>query len=61
MGNIQKAGRVLLEMINNILDLAKIESGRMELRPLEFDVGQMILAECDLARPLGEKRSSNYW
>jgi signal transduction histidine kinase len=56
VGNIQKAGRVLLEMINNILDLAKIESGRMELRPLEFDVGQMILAECDLARPLSEKK-----
>lgn len=56
VGNIQKAGRMLLEMINNILDLAKIESGRMELRPIEFDVGQMILAECDLARPLSEKK-----
>lgn len=57
VGNIQKAGRMLLEMINNILDLAKIESGRMELRPIEFDVAQMIIAECDLARPLSEKKN----
>ncbi len=34
--NIQKSGRMLLEMINNILDLAKIESGKMEIRLTEF-------------------------
>ena len=34
--NIQKSGKMLLEMINNILDIAKIESGKMEVRLSEF-------------------------
>jgi len=55
--NIQKSGRVLLEMINNILDLAKIESGKMEIRLGEFGIEQVIAAQCDMARPLTEKKN----
>ncbi|MCS7303984.1 MAG: ATP-binding protein [Thermoguttaceae bacterium] len=54
--NIQKSGRHLLEMINDILDLAKIEAGRMELRPTDFSIVQVVQAQCDLARPLAEKK-----
>ena len=32
VGNIQRSGRMLLDMINDILDLAKMESGKMEVR-----------------------------
>ena len=38
--NIQKSGRLLLEMINDILDLAKVEAGKMEVKCSEFDLGQ---------------------
>ena len=55
--NIQKSGRMLLEMINNILDLAKIESGKMEIRLTEFSIEQVIHAQCDMARPLTERKN----
>ena len=57
VNNIQKSGKVLLDMINDILDLAKIESGKMELRPSEFDLEQVIEAQCDAIRPLSEKKN----
>ncbi len=55
--NIQKSGRLLLDMINNVLDLAKIESGKMELRLTSFDVRRVIGAQCDMARPLSERKN----
>jgi len=55
--NIQKSGRTLLEMINDILDLAKIESGKMEIRLADFAVEQIVAAQCDMARPLTEKKN----
>jgi len=55
--NIQKSGRTLLEMINDILDLAKMESGKMESRVTEFRMQQIIAAQADMARPLAEKKN----
>jgi len=55
--NIQTSGKVLLEMINDILDLAKIESGRMEVRLSDFRVEPVITAQCDMARPLTERKN----
>ena len=55
--NIQRSGRVLLDMINNILDLAKIESGKMDVRLTDFRVEQVVAAQCDMARPLTEKKN----
>jgi signal transduction histidine kinase len=55
--NIQKSGKMLLDMINDILDLAKIESGKMELRPIAFPIERVIGAQCDMARPLAERKN----
>ena len=55
--NIQKSGRVLLEMINDILDLAKVEAGKMELRPVRFDVAKLVSAQVDMVRSLSEEKN----
>jgi signal transduction histidine kinase len=54
--NIRSSGRMLLEMINDILDLAKIEAGKMEVRAVPFDVEAVVSAQCDMVRPLAEKK-----
>jgi signal transduction histidine kinase len=54
--NIRTSGRMLLEMINDILDLAKIEAGKMEVRPSTFRLESVVSAQCDMARPLAERK-----
>jgi signal transduction histidine kinase len=57
VGNIQRSGKMLLEMINDILDLAKLESGRMDASPMDFPLGAIVTAQCDMARPLAERKN----
>ncbi len=55
--NIQSSGKMLLGMINDILDLAKIESGKMEVRSEDFSVRDVCEALVGLARPMAERKS----
>jgi two-component system, NarL family, sensor histidine kinase BarA len=55
--NIQKSGRVLLEMINDILDLAKLDAGKMEVKRSRFDFGSLVSAQCDMVRSLSEEKN----
>ena len=39
--NIQNASKMLLSLINDILDISKIESGKMEIVPTQYETGAM--------------------
>ena len=40
--SIQGASKMLLSLINDILDMSKIESGKMDIVPVSYDVGNML-------------------
>ncbi len=55
--NIQNSGRLLLDMINDILDLAKVEAGKMEVRPTDFCLLSVIHAQCEIVMKMAEDKN----
>jgi signal transduction histidine kinase len=58
LNRILTAAKHLLSLINEILDLSKIESGRMDMAPTEFDPVEMLDDLIDTVRPLTEQNGN---
>jgi signal transduction histidine kinase len=55
---INSAGRHLLELINDILDLSKIEAGKMTLYPETFEIATLINNVVSTVKPAVEKNGN---
>jgi CheY-like chemotaxis protein/two-component sensor histidine kinase len=57
VNNISTSGKHLLELINEILDLSKVESGKMELHYNEFSINSVFEEVRGVFAPFAQKKS----
>ncbi len=56
LGDILRSGHHLLQLINDVLDLSKVEAGKIQLYPERFDTGKAIAEVCAVISPLTRKK-----
>jgi signal transduction histidine kinase/CheY-like chemotaxis protein len=52
VGYLRRAAQDLLELVNDLLDLAKVEAGKVEVKPTEFKAANLFAALRGMLRPL---------
>ncbi len=56
LGMVQNSARHLLDLINDILDISKIEAGQLDVKSEEFDLRSSLAKVAAIVRPLAEKK-----
>ncbi|MEY4510367.1 MAG: hypothetical protein RLZZ450_2489 [Pseudomonadota bacterium] len=56
LNHVLTSGRHLLRMISDVLDLAKVESGKLDLFPTEFNLRDELTEVCSVARALAQEK-----
>jgi two-component system, sensor histidine kinase len=57
---VERAGRHLLALINDLLDLSKIEAGKLELMPTEFQIDDIVLEVRGLGESLAQRHPNTF-
>lgn len=55
---IESAGKHLLELINSILEMSKIEAGKVEVRAEAFPVSELLSTVTELVKPMAAKNAN---
>lgn len=55
--DIKRAGGILLSLINDILDFSKIENGKMDILPVDYDLGIVLGETVDMIRSKAKEKN----
>ncbi len=58
--NVRSAGKILLQLVNDILDLSKLESGQMQITPVEYQSTEMISELVSMFHEMAEKKGLEF-
>jgi PAS domain S-box-containing protein len=57
LGDVLASGRHLLRLINDVLDLSKIEAGKMDIIPESFDLAPAVDEVCAVVSPIAQSKA----